>query len=380
MTELPPLPRPELFSLEKGVIYLDNAAVSPIPKDVENVSLHAVSSKAQPWRRDRELAHSIAFRLRELSSLLIGAQPQDMAIVNAVSYGIAVARENLPVRAGERILLLEGDHTSQVLTWTEHALRFDAVIDTVKRPSNGDWTGAILEHLSHSNGARIAIASFGETFWIDGSRVDLAVVCRALRERAAAVVLDLTQSVGMLDADVYALDADFAVFPMYKWLLGPYSMALLYVAPRWQEGLPLEQNSFNRDASGDFAPGAQRFDMGERDAFVSIPTAVAALELATSWSRAALRAHVAQLTGTMTSSLLDVGLTCIESRHRSPHILGVGGAPEGLAQACRSEGVFFTQRRGILRISPHIFNTLDDAQRCAAVISKYCIRARAGKN
>lgn len=363
------LPRPDLFALDPGVSYLDNASVAPIPGVVEQVSLRAVSSKAKPWLRDRAAAQALVGQLRERAAALVGAQPEDMAITCAASYGLAIARANLPVSAGERILVLEGDHSSQALTWHAHAQAVGAVIDTVRRPVDGDWTGAILEHLTRQDGRRIALASLCETFWIDGSRVDLSVVCPVLRSRGARIVLDLTQSVGVLDVDVRALHADFAVFPMYKWLLGPYSLAFLYVAPSWQNGVPLEQNSFNRVApNGEYAEGAVRFDMGERDTFVGIPTALAALELASTWLRSDLRAHLRSLTSELATRLEDAGFQPLPRLNRSPHILGIRGVPHGVATVCRSAGVFFTQRHDSVRISPHAYNTSNDIERCASTL------------
>jgi selenocysteine lyase/cysteine desulfurase len=46
---------------------------------------------------------------------------------------------------------------------------------------------------------------------------------------------------------------DFAVAASYKWLLGPYSVGLLYVAPKWQGGIPLEENWIQRANARDFA-------------------------------------------------------------------------------------------------------------------------------
>lgn len=359
------LPCPELFSMEEGVVYMDNASMAPIPREVEHASLRAVSSKARPWRRDREASQALVSQLRMRAAALVQAQPHDMAVTCAASYGLAVASENLPVREGERILVLEDDHTSQMLTWHAKAQSTGAVLDEVRRPSDGDWTRAILAHLRLGDSRRIALASLCETFWIDGSRIDLPVVCAALKERNAGIVLDLTQSAGILDIDLPALQVDFAVFPMYKWLLGPYSLAFLYVASRWQHGAPLEQNGFNRVASGVYAPGAARFDMGERDTFVGIPTALAALDLGAGWSREAMRQHLARLTGRIASKLGAAGFSCLPESLRSPHILGVRGVPDGVATACRTRDIFFTQRHGSLRISPHIFNSMSDADRCA---------------
>ena len=353
-----------LFDLEDGIAYLDNASVGPLPSAVEAAAREAASSKGRPWRRDREAARAQAGVLRGLAASLIGAHGEDIAITCAASYGLAVARRNLRLAAGDRVLVLEDDHTSQLLTWEAHARRNGAALDVVPRPADGDWTRALLDHLQRERPP--AIAALCATFWRDGAQIDLAAVCAALRSLGSRIVLDLTQSVGVLDFDVRALGADFAVFPMYKWLLGPYSIAFLYVAPHWQEGEPLEENVFNRDTpSGAYAAGAVRFDMGEKDTFVSIPTAVASLRFLAGHDRAALRAHLRALTDRLEDRVAQGGLRVPPRTHRSPHIIGIRSLGDGALAACRRDGVFLTQRRDEVRVAPHLFNTEDDIDRCA---------------
>src|SRR5207244_1211745 len=76
--------------------------------------------------------------------------------------------------------------------------------------------------------------------------VDVEKVGAALRQRGAAFLVDATHSTGVLTTDVKRLDPDFVIFPTYKWLLGPYGRAFLYVAKRHQGGIPLEQTASGR--------------------------------------------------------------------------------------------------------------------------------------
>src|SRR5262245_66573814 len=70
----------------------------------------------------------------------------------------------------------------------------------------------------------------------------------ALRRQGAMLLVDATHAVGVMKIDVRSLDPDFLVFPTYKWLLGPYGRAFLYIARRRQDGVPLEQTSYGRRA------------------------------------------------------------------------------------------------------------------------------------
>jgi hypothetical protein len=118
-----------------------------------------------------------------------------------------------------------------------------------------------------------------------------------------------------------------------------------------------------------------RFDMGERDSFVGVPTALAALELGASWSRDALRQYLARLTGHIAAKLSAAGFDCLPEAVRSPHILGVRGLPDGVATICRARNLFFSQRHACVRISPHMFNSVNDADRCVDVLIEAALAA-----
>ena len=102
------------------------------------------------------------------------------------------------------------------------------------------------------------------------------------------------------------LDPDFLIFPTYKWVLGPYGRAFVYVAKRHQDGVPLEQTSFGRRnvkaenpvyfADTRYLPDARRYDMGERDHFISMEMAAIGMEMMASWGAEAVAQRLSALT------------------------------------------------------------------------------------
>ena len=116
-------------------------------------------------------------------------------------------------------------------------------VETVRQPDDGDWTSAVLAAIERSGAPPVALASISSVHWSDGGLIDLDKVAAALRRHGALFLIDATQSAGVLPMDVKALDPDFVMFPTYKWLLGPYGRAFLYVAKRHQDGIPLEQTA-----------------------------------------------------------------------------------------------------------------------------------------
>jgi selenocysteine lyase/cysteine desulfurase len=141
------------------------------------------------------------------------------------------------------------------------------------------------------------------------------------------LVVDATHHAGVLPIDVATLDPDILVFPTYKWVLGPYGRAFLYVARRHQDGVPLEQaGSGRRDVSSEVAPyfgdlafaeGAKRFDMGERDHLISLEMAATGMELMAGWGQAAIAGRLGMLAGRLAAGLEGLPVETLPPRCRA---------------------------------------------------------------
>src|SRR6185312_8001398 len=183
--------------------------------------------------------------------------------------------------------------------------------------------------------------------------------------------------------DVTKLDPDFVVFPTYKWLLGPYGRAFIYIAKRHQNGIPLEQTGFGRreirsDAEiyfGDlsYVSGARRFDMGERDHFISMEMAAIGIEMMAEWGADAVAERLKTLTVRIAEGLSGTKARIMDERFRAPHILSIGfagGLPAGLVEGLAGAGFHVAARLSRMRISPHVFNDEEDADRFVEALKK----------
>jgi selenocysteine lyase/cysteine desulfurase len=224
--------------------------------------------------------------------------------------------------------------------------------------------------------------------WSDGGVVGLDKVMAALRAQGAALLVDATHGAGVLAMDVRTLDPDFVIFPTYKWLIGPYGRAFLYVAKRHQEKAPLEQTSYGRRgvraeqatyfADTRYVADARRFDMGERDHFISLEMASIGIEMMTAWGSAAVVERLAMLTGRLADGLRDANVVIPDTRVRAPHVLCLGlpeGAANGLVEQLAAEKIYVAPRLGRVRISPHVYNGEEDVDRLAAALRRMLRRA-----
>lgn len=368
-----------LFEIPDEVAYLNCAYMSPLMTAVREAGQAGVARKAQPWRISPHDFFEEPETARTLFGQLIGADADGIAIVPSASYGIGVAAANLPVREGQRIVLLAEQFPSNVYAWRELAARTGAELATVVRPADFDWTRAVLEALDE----RTAVAALPQCHWTDGGLVDLTRVGERARAVGAALVVDATQSLGAYPFDVARVQPDFLVAASYKWLLGPYSLGFLYVAPRHRNGQPLEFTWTGRAGSEDFTslvdyldtyqPGARRYDMGERSNFALMPMAVAALRQLLDWRVEVVQETLRDLTGQVEGEALRLGLEPTPRHRRVDHMLGVRSPhplPPDLTSRLAGEQVYVSVRGQSIRVSPHVYNTDEDIRRLADALGR----------
>lgn len=365
-----------LFEIGEGVAYLDCAKMSPLSRAAVEAGRRGLERKARPWDVWAEHFFDESERVRALFAELIGSTPDDVAIIPSVSYGMATVMANVPVAAGQKIVTLGEDFPSGILAARALGERAEAQVVTVPRPgAGGDWTADLIAAIDGATGLVLS----PHTHWICGTMIDIEAVARRCRSVGAALVLDTTQSTGALPLDLAAVDPDYLIATAYKWLMGPYSLGFLYVAPRHQNGRPLEEAWISRSNAQDFrglcayetafAPGARRFDMGERANFALLPVAGEALRQLLEWGVKNISETLGAANAALEARLAEHGVLAQE--RRAPHFLSVRfpeGLPEGIEGKLAAAGVHVSLRGEWMRITQHVYNDEADIERLLAAL------------
>jgi selenocysteine lyase/cysteine desulfurase len=368
-----------LFDIPNDIAYLNCAYLGPLSHAVVSAGQQAAASKARPWEIGSEDFFTDTEIARALFAQIINAREDDVAIVPAASYGVSVAARNLPLIEGQRVVMLAEQFPSNVYAWRESARQSGADVASVARPADGDMTRAVLDAMDE----RTAVVSLPNCHWADGALLDLERVGRRCRELGASLVLDVTQSAGVMPLDVATIQPDFLVAACYKWLLGPYSVGFLYVAPHRQDGLPIEFNWRARLGSENFAglvnyedaylPGARRFDVGECANFQTMPAVIAALRQILDWGVPEIARTLAARNAGIAERAASMGLESLNAEQRAGHFLGLRfgrAVPGGLLEELKKAGVYLSIRGDSLRITPHLYNDDADVDRLMQALAQ----------
>ena len=368
------------FDIPADIAYLNCASLCVRLHTVTTAGRDAVDQMSRPWAVRADAWFSQAMQVRGLFANIVGANAASVALVPSVSYGIAAAARNLPVRDGQNIVVLADEFPSNYYSWARLARERGAHLRTATPAAGQSPTDAVIAAIDRDT----AIVSVPNCHWTDGRVLDVVRIGAEARRRGAALVLDASQSIGVLPLDVAEVKPDFLVTVGYKWLLGPYGVAYLYVDERWHDGVPLEESWLHREGADNFAtladytnaykPGAQRYNQGEPPQFYLLPMAAAALAQVNTWTPARIQAALREWNDELASRLEPLGVSMPAAHERVGHILGLtfaDGLPAGINEQLRAENIYVGMRGKGLRVAPHRHATEDHIDRLVAALKNF---------
>lgn len=362
----------ELFRLSDNQHYLNCSYLSPLLRSVEEAGIEGVRGKRHPWNiKPADFFENSDLVRKEFAKLIHSDNPEQVAIMPAVSYGMAIVAKNLPIKKGGDIVIAGEQFPSNVYPWMQFCNDHDCTLNIVEPPADFEnrgetWNQRILEAISDDT----ILVALGSVHWTDGTRFDLEQIGKLTRENDALFVIDGTQSVGALPFDVNVIRPDALICAGYKWLMGPYGTTLGYFGQRLLDGTPLEEGWIVRknsekfgglvDYEEEYQPGALRFDMGERSQFINLPMMAAALKQVNEWTPEQIQIYCKNLCSDTIRELKDHGFQIEDEHWRGHHMFGVRLpnhiSMEKLNDKFSEHRIHVSVRGSSVRVSPHVYN------------------------
>jgi len=374
----------QLFQLPEDLHYLNCAYMSPLLKTVEEKGIQGMRQKRNPVSIKPTDFFTGAVGVREKFGRMVNADPAQVAIMPAVSYGMNSVIRNIPHEKGQHALTISEEFPSCYYTarrWCkDHGAKLKVVARKEDVPVKGkDWNTRILEAIT----ADTAFVVMASVHWMNGTRFDLEAIGGRCREVGAKLVVDGSQSVGALPIDVQACHVDALICAGYKWLMGPYSTALSYIHEDFNEGIPLEESWMTRPHSERFdrltqyeegyKPGALRFDVGQSSNFISMPMLDEALRQLLEWGIEEIQEYVRLLGEPLLRYFINQGVPVEGDIHRAHHLMGLPlpGNTDGevLVRELQSRRVYVSLRGDNIRISLNVFNNEEDVGELIAALN-----------
>ena len=356
------------------VHYLNCAYMSPL--SLANVEAGIQSLKAQTFPAQYEVEDFFAPVERAKSrfaDLLGNRDPERIAIIPSASYGIANAAANAGIQNGDNVVIAEGQFPSNYYPWDAACKRVGASMRVVPKPATAPgWTEELVAAIDSDT----RVVSVGHVHWADGTVFDLVSIAKRAREVDALVVIDGTQSIGVLPFPYEEIKPDAVICASYKWLLGPYGIGAAYYGPHFDGKEPIEHNWINRKDSDNFRalvdytdlyrPKAHRFSVGENSNFMHIPLFENSLKLLQRWSAERIYDYCQSLVEPYLENWERSGFELLSAGAFTPHLFGLG-MPEGVTEQDVREvfgkySIYVSFRGKAIRVAPYVYNDTSDME------------------
>ncbi|WP_144632120.1 aminotransferase class V-fold PLP-dependent enzyme [Bordetella genomosp. 13] len=361
------------FPVTRRFLYFDIAHQSPLAACVR-AALEAFMDESQLDGGPKPLWLGRVPGARQRAATLVGARPDEIAFVKNTSEGLNIAANALPLRAGDNVLLMAGDHPNNTYAWLNLRRRGVEVRFVACGPRGLD-AAACAAHAD----ARTRAVAVSHVTSDTGLRMDLAGLGAFCRDRGIPLVVDAIQSLGIHPMNVRELGISMLAAGCHKGLLLPQGLGLLYVARELADLQPAylavsavadaAPDRMVRDGAVALRPGAARFEIGN----LSLPhvhALDAALAFLSSVGVDRIARHVQALGERLASHLDDLGVPLRAPAGQRSHIHVLDLPGEGWGEYFSAHQVRVSPQRLGVRVSLSLFNTVDEVDQLAALIRR----------
>lgn len=372
-----------LFSLDPEVTYLNNAYRGPMLKSSEEAAVRDLEKMRNPHLLKSEDFFTEVEVVKPLFGKLVNCSAKQVAIIPSTSYGFACVLNNWNPGKGKKAITVTDEFPSGFFSlkrWAEeHEASLAAIGPGAEKGGIGkSWNERILDAIDQNTG----VVLLSSVHWMSGVKFDLKQIGQRCREVGACFIVDGTQSVGALPMDVAEFQIDALVCATYKWLLGPYSLALAFISERFNAGKPLEESWMNRANSRNFAgltdyqpeylEGASRYDVGETSHFLTLPILRQSIEQILDWDPKRIQDYAGNLKKSLERFQAARNLPLEGNEFVAKHLFSLPlPAGQDLNQVkivLEKERISVSVRGTSLRVSINVFNVQKDVDRLMEVL------------
>jgi cysteine desulfurase/selenocysteine lyase len=372
-----------------GRVWLNAAHQGPLPRPAVEAAEAALRAKVAPHLIADDDFVAVPRRLRELLGELIGAPPEEIVLGNSASWGLQVVANGLPWREGDEVVVLADEFPATVFPWLvaeRHgvSVRQLELLDPVLRP----------ERLEQELGRATRVVAVNWVRSLTGHVVDVAALLDVCDARGVHLVLNVTQGLGALPFDVRSLPVAAISCSGFKWLCGPYATGFAWIRRDVLETMqPVQaywlalpdggELDLNREGEHRLRRdlGARAYDVFGTANFLNYLPWTAALEFLLAEGIDAIARHdqalVDRLVYALEGSYRFVSPTAADSRAAIVVVTTADADRNAeIHRRLASAGIDVALRAGNIRLSPHLYNTVDDVDRAVDVLRAEARRFR----
>ena len=368
------------FPVLDEVVYLNTGSIGlePLPVQRAGEELGSQIAGRGTVGFDDEVEKRVSDLPRAAVARLLGSSPDDVAVVTHATEALCQVAWWLKPGAGENVVSADLEFPSVTYPWLRVAR--DTGVEVRLARALHDPATFSMDTIAAAVDARTAVICVSHVQYATGHRLDPAALVELARSVDAKLVLDATQSAGVVPLDAPALGVDVLVSSGYKWLCSAPGAGVCYLRPElWEQldppfvGWKSTEDAIAFDATTiPLASAARRLEYST-PAYAAGAALTAAVDYLLELGVENVLAHDLALAGELREGLERLGaevLTPAEDDRRAGIVIARFPGREGpeVASELARAGVVVSPRLGAVRFSLHHFNDSSDVERALAAL------------
>ena len=368
------------FPLLDEVTYLNTASMGLVPVPVQEQAAafdRELALRGTTWFDEEQETFALE-RARSAAARLLNAGPDSIAIANSMTEALSQVAWWLRPGHGTNIVSIDLEFPSVVYPWYRVAAETGAEVRLVQ--VREDPAALSLERLAELVDNRTAVICVSHVQFATGFRFALDDLGKLARAHDAVLVVDATQSAGMVPIDLQATPVDLVLAGGYKWLGATFGAAIAWLGPAILErieppfvGWRSTVDPYALDVTAmPLSPSARRLEFSTMSYSAGVALG-AAIEYVLDLGIHRIFDHDLALATRLMEGLDRAGATLLtphgaESRGGIVTARFPGRDGEDVAAHLNEAGVIVSPRFGSTRFATHHFNRASDVDRALDVL------------
>jgi selenocysteine lyase/cysteine desulfurase len=370
------------FGPFNGRIWLNTAHQGPLPKKAVVGVLEAIKQKISPYLISDDSFVKIPTILKEQLGRLTGVLGDEIILGNSTTCGLHILAQGIPLKAGDEILLVRDDFPASIVSWL-HLQKKGIKIRFVQPPGKIIQADDLQKEIGPNT--RVFCTSWVNSF--NGYAIDVPTLGEICRSNNIHFIVNGSQFVGTKVINISEQPVDAITSCGFKWLCGPYGTGFCWIEPKLREKLQYRRDywltlqseqSLNNMQAQEFNSAEDssisNFDVFCTANFFNYVPWIESIRLLLRHSLEKIWTYNLELVLYFINKLDLNHYKIISSQSEkslSTLIVITNKDPKlnyNIFELLKKEGIDISLREGNLRISPHIFNTIDELDDLLAIL------------
>lgn len=355
---------------EQGHTYLNHAAIGPLSNRVKSAIDGFISERHEGPIENLEHSMEISATTRHLISRYINAPDANMiSYMGNTSEAISAVAEGLTWHRGDEIILNSMEFPTNIQPY--RALADYGVKTIIVEAANSMITPAQIEEAITDKTRMVSISAVQ---FLHGFMADLKSIGEICKNHDLIFVVDAIQCTGAVPVDVQQCNIDALATGGHKWLMSPMGLGFLYCSDKLASKLRPSRTGWlsveepwdllNYDQK--WLPLSQHLEVGTPN-MIGIAGLGESLQTMFDIGTNKIRQQIQFLTGHLINQLKNQKEVTIISPSDNHNRAGIvtftfnhNANVNDIVNRLKEKKITISAREGLLRISPHYYNTTEE--------------------